>query len=474
MTTGELHAYKKRDIVYTVAHMSTDTDTFAGTIAVRGTSNQIKLGTTNTTTVTATAPSTSRTYTLIDAGANAEVVLTEGTQTINGTKTYSGDISTDANIAIPLPVSGNGSTGVITAGGSSFIHNRYSGGDNNLFIGVEAGNFTITGGNNLVVGSKNSTLAGAGAAMTTASSCTLLGPTAGRQLTTGSNNIFVGANAGGNVTTGTNNVIIGTVAGSSTLDRTISIGSTATATNGIRIGNSANQTSCTIAGISGSTSAGGVAVLVNATGVLGTVLSSARFKKDIVDLPANLSDRLLSIPLKQYTYIKDETNEIQYGAIAETVLPIWPETISYDIDGTTPNTIQYHKWVPVLAQIAQQHNAQLTGLKSTPQVTLSLQATTEKTAEFVDLPGGTFILGGNGNTTLVTNVETIHSATDVGALRILCVTTNTVFAAYSFDRAEEEGIYTWKVLTEVGKTSQIYKLQGWCSARATVSFLRIA
>ena len=52
------------------------------------TSNQLILGTTNTTTLSATAPAASRTYTFPDVLNNANIILSEGTQTINGTKTF--------------------------------------------------------------------------------------------------------------------------------------------------------------------------------------------------------------------------------------------------------------------------------------------------------------------------------------------------------------------------------------------------
>lgn len=132
--------------------MSIDSSVFSGTISVVGTSNQIVLGTTNTTTLTATTPVASRVYTLIDAGTNAQVVLTEGNQTINGTKTWTGDISTSANFAMPLSGS-SGAAGVITSGGIRFMHNTTSSGTNyNSFLGLNAGNFTLTGTGNCCVG----------------------------------------------------------------------------------------------------------------------------------------------------------------------------------------------------------------------------------------------------------------------------------------------------------------------------------
>lgn len=51
------------------------------------TTNQLLLGTTNTYTVSATAPAASRVITLADPGAAASFVMSEGAQTVNGLKT---------------------------------------------------------------------------------------------------------------------------------------------------------------------------------------------------------------------------------------------------------------------------------------------------------------------------------------------------------------------------------------------------
>lgn len=59
----------------------------APSVTLTNTTNQIVLGTTNTTTITSPAPAASRTVTVPDALTNSEVMLTEGTQTINGVKT---------------------------------------------------------------------------------------------------------------------------------------------------------------------------------------------------------------------------------------------------------------------------------------------------------------------------------------------------------------------------------------------------
>ncbi|MDP4198462.1 MAG: hypothetical protein Q8922_01010 [Bacteroidota bacterium] len=57
--------------------------TFAG-LSLSGTSNQIVLGSTNTTTLSAPAPSASRTYTLPDVGGDATIALISGTEAPGG------------------------------------------------------------------------------------------------------------------------------------------------------------------------------------------------------------------------------------------------------------------------------------------------------------------------------------------------------------------------------------------------------
>lgn len=60
----------------------------SGAMNIYKTTNQLVLGTTKTTTISATQPAASRTYTIPDAGAAASFVMTAGAQTIGGGKTF--------------------------------------------------------------------------------------------------------------------------------------------------------------------------------------------------------------------------------------------------------------------------------------------------------------------------------------------------------------------------------------------------
>jgi hypothetical protein len=108
-----------------------------------------------------------------------------------------------------------------------------------------------------------------------------------------------------NNTTGTGNIAVGQFAGFNvTGDNNIDIGHNGVAaeSNTIRIG--VNQTATYIAGISGATSAGGVAVFVDGAGHLGTITSSARFKEDIQDIGDD-SSALMKLRPVRFHYKKD-------------------------------------------------------------------------------------------------------------------------------------------------------------------------
>ena len=66
------------------------------------TTNQVILGTTHTTTISATAPSASRVYTIPDAGGSANVVLDAGNYTIAGTWSFSNSITLASSKAVIL------------------------------------------------------------------------------------------------------------------------------------------------------------------------------------------------------------------------------------------------------------------------------------------------------------------------------------------------------------------------------------
>jgi hypothetical protein len=73
--------------------------------------DQLTLGTTNTTTISSVAPSASRTYTIPDAGTNCQVVLSAGAQSITGVKTLTTprilDTTTNTYNLVPSALGGS-------------------------------------------------------------------------------------------------------------------------------------------------------------------------------------------------------------------------------------------------------------------------------------------------------------------------------------------------------------------------------
>jgi hypothetical protein len=176
-------------------------------------------------------------------------------------------------------------------------------------------------------GSNNAAFGDGALFMNTGGQNSAFGGNALQNLGAGSSNTAVGAGAGGNLLAGNGNIYIGNAGVNSE-------------SNIIRIG--ASQTATFVAGISGATSASGVAVLVNGSGLLGTTTSSRRFKDDIADM-AGESDLLMKLRPVAFYYKPelDETHTRQYGLVAEDVAKVAPQLVVFDKDGV-PETVRYH------------------------------------------------------------------------------------------------------------------------------------
>jgi len=154
------------------------------------------------------------------------------------------------------------------------------------------------------------------------------GENALRNNTTGSSNIALGSNAGFNLTTGSNNIDV--------FDRGV-----AGESNTIRIGTVGTQTNTFMAGISGVTVAGGVGVIIDATGHLGTLVSSARFKDQIKPMD-RASEAILCLQPVTFRYKKDLDPDgvSQFGLVAEDVEKVNPDLVAHDEQGK-PYTVRY-------------------------------------------------------------------------------------------------------------------------------------
>ena len=203
--------------------------------------------------------------------------------------------------------------------------------DQALFSNVTTGSNTATGYQSLYhsIGTANT---GNGQATlynnTTGSNNTALGSAALYENSTGSGNIAIGSGAGFDLTTGSNNIDIANVG---------VFGESAT----VRIGTSGTQTNTYMAGISGVTVAGGIGVIVDSNGHVGTTTSSARYKENIQ--PMNkASEAILSLQPVTFRYKKELDPKAipQFGLVAEQVEKVDPELVARDEQGK-PYSVRY-------------------------------------------------------------------------------------------------------------------------------------
>ena len=240
-----------------------------------------------------------------------------------------------------------------TAIGFDALFSDTTGGENTatgfeaLFSNTTGGGNTATGPNALfsnTTGLRN-TASGAGALINN---------------TTGENNIALGFSAGQDVTTGSNNIYIGNPGGSSG------------ESFNIRIGRRGAQNHTFIAGISGAPVAGGVGVIIDTNGHLGTIVSSARFK-DAIQPMDKASEAILALqPVTfRYKHELDPAGIPQFGLVAEQVEKVNPDLVARDADGKA-YTVRYEAVNAMLLneflkehREVQEQKATITQLKST-------------------------------------------------------------------------------------------------------------
>ena len=89
-----------------------------------------------------------------------------------------------------------------------------------------------------------------------------------------------------------------------------------------------------MAGISGATVAGGIGVIVDSSGHLGTSTSSARYKEAMQPMD-NASEAILSLRPVTFRYNKalDPKGIPQFGLVAEDVEKVNPDLVVRDKEG---------------------------------------------------------------------------------------------------------------------------------------------
>jgi hypothetical protein len=313
-----------------------------------------------------------------------------------------GSVTLSGNLALPTTTSAT--VGVITLGGDRFAHNF---GTNNTFLGLSAGNFTMS-----MSGSDNTAIGISALSSNTIGCCnTASGLRALERNTTGSGNTAIGlsalssntsafGNTGSGVNaldrnttgccntasghsalannTGTNNIAIGFDAGLNltTGNFNIDIGNSGVAAEGgtIRIGNSTNHSRAFLAGIRGKTTgaADAISVLIDSNGQLGTVSSSRRVKFDIAGM-GDATDGLMRLRPVTFRYLAHGNHaSLQYGLIAEEVAEIYPELVARNKDGEV-ETVMYQFLAPMLLnEVQKEHRRNLDQQKTIDALTTAL------------------------------------------------------------------------------------------------------
>jgi hypothetical protein len=77
-------------------------------------------------------------------------------------------------------------------------------------------------------------------------------------------------------------------------------------------------------------------VVVNSSGRLGIVMSSARYKHDIRNM-GGASIKLMELRPVTFRYNSDPTGTLQYGLVAEEVAKVYPELVVYGSKGQVRN-----------------------------------------------------------------------------------------------------------------------------------------
>jgi hypothetical protein len=214
-------------------------------------------------------------------------------------------------------MTGDGNT---ASGQSALLRNTT--GDGNTASGFNALFFNITGARNTALGHD------------------------ALQNSTGNQNIAIGSGAGVALVSGNKNIYLGHT-GADSESRTMRLGRF--------------QTKTYIAGVA-TTPVSGTNVTINANGQLGTLLSSARYKRDIDPMGAR-SEGLLKLRPVTFVYKQDEQGVRQYGLIAEEVATVYPELVTHTATGEVQG-VRYQELIPLLLNEVQRQQRELAELRT--------------------------------------------------------------------------------------------------------------
>lgn len=294
----------------------------------------------------------------------------------SGITNLNGDTGSSTGSTITFTSTSNSgkSTGFSASGSQITLNLSSTDGNNNTFLGNSSGGNTASGMRfntslgyyslqSITVNAASNTAIGYGASSSISQGYynTCLGASSLSAVTTGYQNIAIGISSGGNYASSeNNNIVIGNIG-------------TVSETNVLRIGansETAGQSkinSSYICGIKSSVVTGSP-VLISSSDQLGVASSSARFKNNIVDM----EDTFFKVSkLRPVNYIhnkdsspglKNSSDDMQYGLIAEEVHEVFPYLCNYDDEGK-PFSVKYDQLPSILLNELQKANKRIQALE---------------------------------------------------------------------------------------------------------------
>jgi hypothetical protein len=285
------------------------------------------------------AAALSNTELLIDTNGYYAGAAVGSANTFLGVGAGNVTMSGDFNTAVGTSAFTNNDTGnsCVAMGATALLHN--TGGEGNTGLGAEAIRDNTTGFFNTAVGISTLVRNTAGSLNTAIGQGALY-------WAEGSYNISLGAFSGNNLMTGGNNMYLGTGGGD------------ANESNTLRIGGDAHYRAF-IAAVRGVTTGvpDAIPVMIDSAGQLGTVSSSARFKEDIADM-ADASGGLLKLRPVTFRYKGQAGGARQFGMVAEEVEEVLPELVVHGPSGEA-ETVLYHEMPAMLVNELQKQQKRI-------------------------------------------------------------------------------------------------------------------
>lgn len=264
--------------------------------------------------------------------------------------TITGDSGSVSGQSLTLSAtSGSGNTVKFSGSGTTVMSLSVSDGNSNTAVGAGAGT-TSMGSANTVFGQGAAPRVSAVTGNCAFGQAALLLLTGGTDFE-GSFNCAFGQNTLSAITTGASNIAIGQLAGvnlTSNESNNIYLASVGVEGESSVLRINSDLAAAYIGGITGVSLTGTpAAVYVSDEGQLGILVSSRKYKDNIVDIDPLIVSKVIQLRPVSFTYKKSTLpDDIHYGLIAEEVIKVIPNMVICD-KNKEPYTVKYHE-LPVL------------------------------------------------------------------------------------------------------------------------------